>query len=122
MLNGHEALDEGNAKGRDQRETPSATERPMVDREVPLPGIEAADAQAGVINQWLDGEASEADARLADEKSVQFWMKTAADTDRMGRLKTPSHVMANIMAAIPVKEPSAIKPAPRADRADSEAR
>jgi hypothetical protein len=49
-------------------------------------------------------------------------MKTGADTDSMRRMKTPSHVMARIMAAIPVKEPSAIKSPPLADRPNKEAR
>jgi hypothetical protein len=122
MLDRHEAHDELNPKVRDTRDAGAAAERPVADREVPLPGVTAADATANVIQQWLDGEASEADARRADDKAVEFWMKTSADTDRMRRMKTPSHVMASIMAAIPVKEPSAIKPAPLADRADAEGR
>ncbi len=119
MLNRHQAHDELQSKA---REAGVAAERPMADREVPLPEVTAADATASVIQQWLDGEASEADARCADEKAVDFWMKTGADTDSMRRMKTPSHVMARIMAAIPVKEPSAIKSPPLADRPNKEAR
>ncbi|MFN8716808.1 MAG: hypothetical protein ACK50C_07460 [Gemmatimonadaceae bacterium] len=122
MLDRHEAHEELNPKARDPREAGVAAGRPVADREVPLPGVAAADATANVIQQWLDGEASEADARRADARAVDFWMKTSADTDRMRRVKTPSHVMASIMAAIPAKEPSAVPAARLADRPSSEAR
>jgi len=104
MLDRHEAHDDLNPKTREARDAAASVERPLADREVPLPGIAAADAAAGVVQAWLDGEASEADARRADGKSVEFWMKLNGDADRMKRMKTPTHVMANIMAAIPTRE------------------
>jgi hypothetical protein len=105
MLNRHEAHDELTPIGRDiAREAAPVQDRPLVDREVPLPGTAAADANANVVNQWLDGEASEAEARRADAPAVEFWAKVAGDADRMKRMKTPAHVAANIMAAIPVRE------------------
>lgn len=105
MLNRHEAHDELNQNNRDSvREAAPVQERPMADREVPLPGTAAADASASVINQWLDGEATETEARRADGHAVDFWNKLGTDTDRMKRMKTPSHIAANIMSAIPVRE------------------
>lgn len=105
MLNRHEAHDDLTPTGRDSaREAAPVQDRPLADREVPLPGTAAADANASVINQWLDGEASEAEARRADAPAVEFWTKVAGDADRMKRMKTPAHVAANIMAAIPVRE------------------
>lgn len=105
MLNRHEAHDNVNPIGREPaREAAPTQERLVADREVPLPGIAAADAGAGVINQWLDGEASEAEARRADGPAVDFWKRLDVDADRMRRMKTPANVAANIMAALPVRE------------------
>ena len=103
MLDRHEAHEDPNPKAREARDAAVSAERPLADREVPLPGMAAADAAPGVISQWLDGEASEADARRADDKAVEFWMKVNGDADRLRRAKTPAHVMSNIMAALPVK-------------------
>lgn len=97
----HEAHDDLNAR---PREAAPVQERPMADREVPLPGTQAADASASVIHQWLDGEATEATARLADARQVDFWKKVDQDADRLRRMKTPAHVAAQVMAAIPVRE------------------
>ena len=83
-------------------------ERPLTDREVPLPGIAAADATASVVHQWLDGEATEADARRANDAAVEFWQQVERDAQTMKAVKAPAHLAANIMAAIPVREPGTI--------------
>jgi hypothetical protein len=115
MLDRHEAHDDLDPQGREPaREAASTPDRPVADREVPLPGVASADATANVIHQWLDGEASEADARLADARAVEFWSRMAQDVDTARQVKAPAHLAANIMAAIPVREPSAMKTAPRA--------
>jgi hypothetical protein len=120
MLDRHEAHDELNSKGREPaREAAPSPDRPLADREVPLPGTAAADASASVINQWLDGEAPEAEARRADAKAVEFWARVDLNTDRMRRMKTPAHVAAAIMAAIPVREPEAMKAMPKTTNAES---
>lgn len=107
MLDRHEAHENRNQKVRDTRDAAAAADRPVADREVPLPEVAAADTMSDVLNMWLDGEASEADAREADAKAVQFWARVAKDTDTMRQVKAPTHLMANIMAALPGKAPLA---------------
>ncbi len=114
MLDSHEAndrqLDAGQqVERRDDagdRQTDDRTRanRPATDREVPLPGAMAAeDGTALAINQWLDGDVTEADARRSDSKQVEFWHQIAAETERRKRMVTPAYVAANIMAALPEK-------------------
>ncbi len=80
-------------------------DRPLTDREVPLPGMAAADDPSSVaIHQWLDGELLEADARRVDSKQVDMWLQVAGETDRRRRMVTPSHLAANIMNALPEKQ------------------
>jgi len=92
--------------------------KPPADREVPLPGVSAADAAPGVIDRWLDGEASEAEARVADSRRVDFWQRVHLDAAYHRAVKAPLHLVANVMAAIPVREPSAqiAKPAVAPER------
>ena len=103
MLDRHEAHDAGNgAQPRRDASEASLAARPMVDREVPLPG--AGDEPAAAVNQWLDGDLSEADARRADAKTVEFWSRMARETEQRRRMTTPSHVAGRIMAALPDRE------------------
>ena len=116
MLDRHESHDNLNPKARDSRDAAVSAERPMADREVPLPGVSAADATtADVIQMWLDGDATESVARQENNSAVEFWMRVGTDVEPMRHAKAPAHLVANIMAAIPVKEPSALKQAPLAD-------
>lgn len=102
MLDRHEAHDD-RTPGQDlpQRDAAPVVDRPVADREVPLPGMAAAEGPALVIQQWLDGETSEAEARRADAKQVDLWKMISAETDQRRRMTTPAYVAANIMAAIP---------------------
>ena len=102
MLDRHEAHDDRNL-GQDlpQRDAAPVVDRPMADREVALPGLLAADGPARVIQQWLDGETSEAEALRADAKQVELWKMISTETEQRRRMTTPAHVAANIMAAIP---------------------
>ena len=102
MLDRHEAHDDRNL-GQDlpQRDAAPIADRPVTDREVPLPGTAAAEGPALVIQQWLDGETNEAEARRADAKQVDLWKMISAETDQRRRMTTPAYVAANIMAAIP---------------------
>jgi hypothetical protein len=104
MQNRNEAHDELDATRGLPREVAPHADRPLADREVPLPGLGASTGGADVIHQWLDGEAAEADARRADARQVEFWKRVDTDTDRMRRMKTPAHVAASIMAALPPKQ------------------
>ena len=109
MLDRHEPnegrADAGqNLEHRDAAGDRPQADRPLADREVPLPGsLTAADGAAVAINQWLDGEVTEADARRADSKQVELWNRIASETERRKRMVTPAYVAANIMAALPEK-------------------
>lgn len=109
MLDRHEAnesrADAGqNLEHRDAAGDRPQADRPLADREVPLPGsMTAADGAAVAINQWLDGDVTEADARRADSKQVELWNRIATETERRKRMVTPAYVAANIMAALPEK-------------------
>lgn len=107
MLDRHDAHENLNSKIRETRDAAVPAERPVTDREVPLPGMSAADSATDPVQRWLDGEASEAEAREANEKAVQFWARVAADADTMRQVKAPAHLTANIMAALPTKAPLA---------------
>ncbi len=102
MLDRHEAHDDRNL-GQDlpKRDAATVADRPVADREVPLPGMAAAGEPALVIHQWLDGETSEAEARRADAKQVDLWKMISTETEQRRRMTTPAYVTANIMAAIP---------------------
>ncbi|MCA2986144.1 MAG: hypothetical protein ACK6DR_03445 [Gemmatimonas sp.] len=113
MLDRHEAHDNLNQKVRDPREAAAPAERPVPDREVPLPGVSAADQTAGAVQLWLDGEATEAEARAENDHAVAFWMRVHADAGVMREAKAPAHLTANIMAALPATPP--VVNAPLAD-------
>ncbi len=103
MLDRHEAHDDRNL-GQDSspRDAAPVADRPVTDREVPLPGTAPAeDSPALAIHQWLDGETSEVEARRADAKQVDLWKMISAETEQRRRVTTPSHLTASIMAAIP---------------------
>ena len=105
MLDRHEAQDARNDLGYDHRDDANdrpVADRPLADREVPLPGTADASAEAvTAVQQWLDGDLSEVDARRTDAKQVEFWNRMASETDRRRRMTTPAHVSAQIMAALP---------------------
>ncbi|MFN7801487.1 LptF/LptG family permease, partial [Gemmatimonas sp.] len=91
MLDRHEANENLNAKVRDTRDAAGAAGRPVADREVPLPGMAAADTTADAVHLWLDGEASEAEARQASDTAVAFWARVAY----------PVATLALVFAALP---------------------
>ena len=103
---------EGSAEGRD-RSAPQSSRgdqraRPMADREVPLDrhgGLSAA------VHAWLDGELPETAVRKGDTaKDVEFWQMIAQETSQMRRMRTPAHVEAMIMDALPQTAPQVISP------------
>ena len=55
------------------------------------------------VHQWLDGEASEAEARRADARETEMWAKIQGETERRGRMTTPAPVLDRLMAAIPAE-------------------
>ena len=103
---------EGSAESRD-RSGPQSNRgeqrpRPMADREVPLDrhgGLSAA------VHAWLDGELPESAVRKGDTaKDVEFWQMIAQETSQMRRMRTPAHVEAMIMDALPQTAPQVISP------------
>lgn len=81
--------------------------QPVADREVPLGGTRKID----VINAWLDGDLPEAAVRRGDmAKDVELWNRINAESERRRQLKTPPHVQAQIMAALPRTAPQLITP------------
>jgi len=57
------------------------------------------------VQQWLDGEGSEAAARRTSARDVDLWERINEETDRRSRMTTPAPVMSRLMAAIPDAKP-----------------
>ena len=92
-----------------KRERPARPERPLADREVPLGPPSTAIAEA--VHAWLDGETPERDARRGDwSRDVDFWKRLDEDLAARRRLRTPAHLQAQIMNAIPQHAPQLITP------------
>jgi len=84
-------------------------ERPLADREVPLAPPTATIADA--VHAWLDGEAPESSVRRGEwSRDVDFWKKIDEDLAARRRLKTPAHLQAQIMNALPMHAPQVITP------------
>ena len=52
MLDRHDAHENRNQKVRDTRDAAVTADRPVADREVPLPEVAAADTMTDVLNMW----------------------------------------------------------------------
>ena len=84
--------------------------RPVVEREVPL-GQQADRVLASTVHAWLDGELPEAAVRKGETaRDVEFWRGVNDQMERARRLRTPEHVEAQIMAALPHHAPAVITP------------
>ncbi|MEO8622486.1 MAG: hypothetical protein ABI625_15550 [bacterium] len=92
-----------------KRERTSRPERAMSDREVPLGPPSTTLSEA--VHAWLDGSTPERDARRGEwSKDVDFWKRMDADLSRRRRMRTPAHLNARIMNAIPQHAPQLITP------------
>ena len=92
-----------------KRERSSKPERALTDREVPLGPPSTTISQ--VVHAWLDGSAPERDARRGEwSKDVDFWKRMDDDLARRRRMRTPAHLNAQIMNAIPQHTPQLITP------------
>ena len=103
MLDQHDARDGRNGHDvprRDAANDNTPNDRPMADREVPLPGAPGGSASMA-LHQWLDGDAAQAEARRVDAKQVELWNRIATETDRRRRMTTPAYVSDRIMVALP---------------------
>lgn len=84
--------------------------RSVVDREVPL-GAHEDRVLAPAVHSWLDGELPEAAVRKGDTaRDVEFWRGVNSQMDRARHMRTPQHVEAQIMAALPHHAPALITP------------
>jgi hypothetical protein len=84
--------------------------RSAVEREVPL-GQHEERVLAPSIHAWLDGELPEAAVRKGDTaRDVEFWRNLNGQMERARRMRTPDHVEAQIMAALPHHAPQIITP------------
>lgn len=122
MLDRHEAHDDRNDSGQNLPQRDAAGDRPLADREVPLPGLAATnDPSTVAIHQWLDGDLAETEARRADDKQVELWKRISVETDQRRRMTTPAYVAANIMNALPEKHTATRTDSPFTTHADAAA-
>ena len=84
-------------------------DRPLVDREVPL----RADGAMAALNAWLDGEAPA--PRLANNQltpEAELWSRISREASARKDVRTPAHVAAQIMNALPPATASRLVAAP----------
>lgn len=85
-------------------------QRPLADREVPLAQTGGRVLSASV-HAWLDGELPEAVVRKGDTaRDVEFWKRINEEAERRRHLRTPVHMQARIMEALPHSVPQVITP------------
>jgi hypothetical protein len=83
---------------------------PVVEREVPF-GQPQDRTLSNSIHAWLDGELPEAAVRTGSTaRDVEFWRGVTRQMEQSRRLRTPEHVEAQIMAALPHHPPQLISP------------
>ena len=109
----HDNLNPGFARdGRDGKKAGADKQRdheirPVVEREVPLGQAERS--LASTVHAWLDGELPEAAVRKGDTaRDVEFWRGLSDQMDRARRMRTPAHIEAQIMSALPHHAPAAV--------------
>ena len=100
-------------EGRARPEPRSKNDRevhPVVERELPF-AQQQDRALANSVHAWLDGELPEAAVRTGDTaRDVEFWRGVTSRMEQSRRLRTPEHVEAQIMAALPHHPPQLISP------------
>ena len=86
-------------------------ERPLTDREVPLPKPDMARVLSPAIHAWLDGELPEAAVKRGDmERDVEFWKRMAQVVETRRHVTTPVDMQQRIMDALPHSVPALITP------------
>lgn len=103
-----DGLGEGLGNGR-TRGRPGQPAHPLADREVPLGPARTTIAES--VHAWLDGEATESQARRGESgRDIDFWKRLDEDLAARRRLRTPAHLQARIMNALPMHAPTLITP------------
>ena len=93
-----------NGRERAGREREAA---PLSDREVPLDRRRTPAA----VHAWLDGELDVAEVRRGDtQRDVEFWTRIAEQSETRRQMRTPAHLEAQIMAALPQTAPAMAEP------------
>ena len=110
----HDNLNPGSARdGRDGTKAGAGKSRdheirPVVEREVPL-GQQTERSLASSVHAWLDGELPEAVVRKGETShDVEFWRNLTDQMETRRRMRTPSHIESQIMAALPHHAPAAV--------------
>ena len=84
--------------------------RRVVESDVSL-GEHEDRALASDVHAWLDGELPEAAVRGGNTaRDVEFWRSVTLRMEQSRHLRTPPHVEAQIMAALPHHAPQLISP------------
>jgi hypothetical protein len=84
-------------------------DRPLTDREVPL----RADGAMAALNAWLDGDAPA--PRLANNQltpEAELWSRISREAAARRDVRTPTHVAAQIMNALPAASAQRLVAAP----------
>ncbi|HUF28605.1 MAG TPA: hypothetical protein VMM18_16620 [Gemmatimonadaceae bacterium] len=106
MLDNLNAHGDG-AEGSRERAHRTPETRPMADREVPL----RRRTTPAAVHAWLDGELPETAVRRGEHaRDVELWKQITREAESRRAVRTPAHVQAAIMSAIPQTAPQAISP------------
>ncbi|GAC1479595.1 MAG: hypothetical protein NVS1B4_24260 [Gemmatimonadaceae bacterium] len=82
-------------------------QRPLADREVPL----GSGTMSTRLHAWLDGDIPEAAiGKDTSAGTVDLWRRIDEETGRRRHLRTPEHLQAQIMAALPETAPTMVSP------------
>lgn len=91
--------DQERARRPDASVAPTAAPRPETATDLDTEALTGRPAP--VVQQWLDGERSEAEARRDEPSETALWAQVNTETERRGRMVTPAPVLERLMAAIP---------------------
>lgn len=110
MLDNLNAHNDGGAERADrtsERAHRAPESRPLADREVPL----HRRTTPAAVHAWLDGELPESAVRRGEHaRDVEFWSRITRAAEARREVRTPAHVQAAIMAALPQSAPQVISP------------
>lgn len=94
----HDDLNLSRANAQQERPAQPGTPGSAMDREVPIVQPDSYDA----MHRWLDGEATEAEARDSDASQfVEMWRGISAEATTRRQVAAPAGLTDRIMAAIP---------------------